>query len=412
MGYTGRIIKGVSWIAGVRVVTRLLSFGKTLIIARVLSPEDFGLFGIAVLVLTFVEIFTETGVNIFLIKEKENIDKYINTAWIVSIVRGLLIALLIVISSPFIAHFFNAPDALNLLLLISLVPLARGFINPSIIKFLKDLLFHKEFYYRSSTILVEALVSSVLVIMTHNVMSLVWGLLIGVLFEIALSFVIIKPRPHFTFEMPLFKKIVGYGKWITASTIFNYFYQHGDDIAVGRLLGTGALGIYDMAYRISLIPLLDVSDVVIKTTFPVYVHIADDTKRLRRAFFRSLGAIIGITLPIGLILFFFPEQIVRVLLGDQWLEAVPVLKILAIFGVIRAVSVFSSSVFLSVEKQRVYTFVSFVGMIGLAVTVVPLINNYGIVGAALAALIGTSLTLIPISYFLYKVLFIRQPLER
>ena len=402
MGYTRNTIKGVSWIGAIRIVTRLLSFAKTLVIARALAPHDFGLFGIATLVLTFVEIFTETGINVFLMKERENIDKYISTAWIVSIIRGLLIASVIAVSSPFVANFFKAEDALPLLLLISLVPLARGFINPSIIKFQKDLLFQKEFFFRTSIFLIETAISVGLVLLTNNVLSLIIGLLVGVLFEIYLSFMLITPRPKFTFEMPLFKNIIGYGKWITASTVFNYFYQHGDDIIVGRLLGTGALGLYDMAYRISLIPLSDVSDVVTKVTFPVYVKIADDKKRFLRAFLQTMGAIGGLTIPVGILLFFFPEFIISLLLGEKWLGAAPVLKILAIFGVVRALSVFCASLFLVIDKQRVFTLITLVGLVGLSVPIIPLTERYGIVGAGTAALIGTTLTIPVIGYYLTK----------
>lgn len=402
MGYTRDIIKGTGWIGSIRVITRALTFGKTLIIARVLSPSDFGLFGIATLVLTFVEIFTETGVNVFLVQEKSEIDHFINTAWIVSLIRGGLIASVIALSAPLVAIFFKSPNATGMLLLISLVPLARGFINPAIIKFQKEMLFHKQFYYQASIAFVEAVVSSILVIVTHNVASLIMGLLASVLFEICISFMLIGPRPILKFEGQLFRKVIGYGKWITASTILNYFYQHGDDIAVGRILGTGALGIYDMAYRISLIPLSDVSDVLTQVTFPIYVRISDDKKRLLRAFLRTFLAIGGLASFAGLILFFFPSQLISLLLGDKWLPAVPVLRVLAIFGVIRAISVFSTTVFLSIEKEKVFTLVALVGLVGLALPIVPLVNKFGIVGAGLAALIGTSATLPVIIFYLVR----------
>ena len=408
MGYTGKIIKGVSWIAAIRVVTRVLSFIKTLVIARILSPNDFGLFGIATLVLTFVEIFTETGVNVFLVQEKEYTDHYISTAWSVSILRGLIIAVVIASTSVLVAAFFRAPLASQLLLFISLVPLARGFINPSIVKFQKELLFNKEFYYRTSIFLVEVIVTSVLVILTHNVYSLIFGLLISVVFEIIISFMIIGPRPSLSFDLEKFKKVIGYGKWITASTILNYFYQHGDDIAVGRLLGTASLGTYDMAYRISLIPLSDIGDVVARVTFPVYVKIADDLERLRRAFIRSALSVLILVSPIGIVLFFFPQEIIQLVLGEKWLPAADVLRVLAIFGIIRALSVFMSTFFLSIKKPQIFTLISVVGLSGLAITIVPFIMRWGIVGAGYSALLGTSVTIPVLIYFLYKVLYLHE----
>src|SRR3989344_3487262 len=119
MGYTKEAIKGVSWLGAFRLFTRLLSFLRTIVIARILSPSQFGVYGIAVLALSLVEILTETGINVFIVQRKENIRKYINTAWIISIIRGVLISSLIFISSFFVSAFFKSPDALSLLMLVS-----------------------------------------------------------------------------------------------------------------------------------------------------------------------------------------------------------------------------------------------------------------------------------------------------
>jgi len=91
---------------GLRVSTRLLAFVKIAILARILTPSQFGLFGIALLVLAFLETMTESGINIFLIQEKAKLERYNDTAWLVSIFRGLLISLIIFLSADAISSFF------------------------------------------------------------------------------------------------------------------------------------------------------------------------------------------------------------------------------------------------------------------------------------------------------------------
>lgn len=405
MGYTSQALKGFSYLSFVRLSIRALSLFKNLIIARALSPLQFGSFGIATLVLVFAEILTETGINTFLIQHKENIDKYINTSWAISILRGILIAALIVTSATFISEFFNNPASKDLLLLIAIVPFLRGFINPSVVKLQKELLFRKQFYYQSSVFLVETFVAIVFVVVTKKTESLIYGMIIGVLFEILISFLIVKPLPRPAFSLRLFKNVFGYGKWITIQTIFNYFYQHGDDIVVGKLLGATSLGFYDMAYRISLVPLTDVSDVVSKVTLPVYVRISNEKDRLRRAFIRTLIGICSIVIPVGIIFYLYPEEIIMVLLGEKWLIAAPVLKILGIFAFIRAISSFAMSIFIPLGKQNIFTLVSFIGLIGLGITIFPLTQAYGIQGAALSALFGSALTIPVIAFFVRKYLW-------
>ena len=405
MGYSRQIIKGISWVAGIRVITRILSFLKTVVIARVLTPSQFGVFGIATLILTLIEILTETGINVFLIQEKENIDSYINTAWVVSIIRGILIGLVIALVAPFVANFFHVGTYSSLILLISLVPVIRGFINPSIVTFRKEMQFNKDFIYNISVFLVETIVTITLVLVTHHVSSLIWGMISGSVFEVYITFHMAYPRPHFEFHKERFLKVLNFGKWITTSTILNYFYQHGDDIAVGRLLGATALGYYDMAYRLSLVPLSDISDVITKVTFPVYVKISEDRKRLQRAIIRSLLFVTLCVVPIGLVLYFFPKQIILLIFGEKWLPAVPALQVLGIFGMIRALSSCASAVFLSAQQQKIFTLITTVGLLGLVSTIVPFVIKWGIVGAGLSALLGTFLTLPFIGFFLYTVFF-------
>ena len=148
MGYFKETIKGLSWIGTLRGLSRVLTFLKTIIIARILVPFQFGVFGIVSLILTFLEILTETGVNVILIQEETLSQSYINSAWVVSILRGILISLLMIFPRETVASFFHTPEVANLLLLASIIPILRGLINPTIIKFQKELRFDKEFRYR------------------------------------------------------------------------------------------------------------------------------------------------------------------------------------------------------------------------------------------------------------------------
>ena len=145
-GYTKDAVRGFSWIGSFRISSRMISFLRTILIARILSPAQFGVFGITAFVLSFAEIITETGINILLIQEKGNVKSYFNTAFVISVIRGFIISVLILISAPFIANFFNNEDLIPLLQLVSFVPFIRGFINPAVILFLKNLDYKREFY--------------------------------------------------------------------------------------------------------------------------------------------------------------------------------------------------------------------------------------------------------------------------
>lgn len=386
-----------------RILSRLITFAKTAVIARALTPSQFGLFGIASLTLSLLEMLTETGINIIIIQSKRNLEEYISSAWVVSIIRGALLSLIIILAAPFIASFFNTENAKEILLFISLIPFVRGFINPAIVQFQKDLKFKQEFILRSMIFLFDACITIVFVLFTHSPYALVWGMLSGAMLEVFLSFLFIRPLPRFILEKEYFSEIFHKGKWVTMYGIFNYFAQEGDSIAVGRLLGSSSLGTYQMAYKISTLPISEVTDVFGKVVFPVYTKIADDTERLFKAFLKSTAAISVSASVIGLIIFNFPREIILLLLGEQWLSAAQVLQVLALYGVLRAIFGSASTVFLAKGKQQYVTYMTFVRFLGLLITIYPLVLWFGIIGAAYAALFSVLLEIPIIMYYLFNI---------
>ena len=403
MGYTKDALRGISWIGSFRIVTRVISFLRTAIVARILNPSQVGTFGIIAFVLSFSEIITETGINILLIQQKEQINKFINTAYVVSIIRGFIISLLIVLTSQFIATFYNDQALLHLLLLTSLIPVVRGFINPSIVKFLKELNYKKEFYYRTSIFAVESIVTLVAVFILKSTEALVIGLIFGAFFEVVLSFVIATPRPELRFDKVIFRSILKQGKWLTTAGLFNFLYHNGDDMVVGKMLGTSALGVYEMAYKLSMLPITEVGDIVTRSTFPVFTKFSDDKQRLKKGMIKMVAATTLLVLPLGLVLILFPRQIIEVVLGSQWVSGASILQVLAVFGVIRAISYSTSSVFLALKRQDLVSHITLASLIGMGLTIVPFISLWGLPGAAASVLFGTFVALPVILFFLRKV---------
>jgi len=402
MGYTKQTIKGISWIGAFRIVTRIISFARTALLARLLTPRDFGVFGIATLVLSFLEIVTETGINIILVQKKENINEFINTAWVTSIIRGVLISIFIIILTPFIAGFFNDTSAVLMLYVISVVPLIRGFINPSITKFIKDLEFKKEFMYRTSIFFVESVVSLGIVFYSQSVIGLAFGLICGAFFEVILSFIVVRPRPQFIFDKDKLFDVLGKGKWLTATGIFQYLYQNIDDVVVAKMVNVSTFGIYDMAYRISMLPITEISDVIGRVTFPVFVHMNTEIERLRTAFLKSFILTAAIVIPIGLIFYIFSKEIVLLLLGSQWIQASEILKVLALFGVIRALTQTAVPVLYAINKQDIMTKISILNFLIIAIVIFPAVSAYGVIGAAYAAVISHLLAVPYLIYVLKK----------
>ncbi|RJR29997.1 lipopolysaccharide biosynthesis protein [Candidatus Microgenomates bacterium] len=405
MGYKKEAVKGVGWVGAFRVTTRGVSFVRTIVLARVLAPAQFGVFGIATLVLSLLEILTETGVNVVLIQKRQSADEYINTAWIVSIVRGLFIAFLLVILAPFIAAFFNSSESETLVYLISLVAIIRGFINPSIVNMQKNLQFGREFWFRFVIFAFDSFVAVVVSLMTRSATGMVIGLIAGSLLELAMSFVLIKPRPKFIFEAKKLGEVVGAGKWVTTAGVFQFGFRQGDDAVVGKILGETQLGFYQVAYKISTLPISEVTDVFNRVVFPVYTKIAHEKQRLRRAFIKTTAVVFLLSSVMGIFLFLLSDYIVPFVLGDQWLPVVPLVKILSIFGIVQAVSNSANSLLLAAEGQKQLTNTTFVSVVAMLAAIIPLTRAYGLIGASLAPLVGAIAAMPLVFYYVYKILW-------
>jgi len=375
------ILRGISWIGLFRVVFRVISFVKIAILARLLTPFDFGIFAVASLVLALLEKITETGINVFLIQENKELEEYVNTAWVVSIIRGLMISLLMFFFARIIANFFHIKEAIYLLRLISIVPLLRGFINPAIIKFQKNLQFNKEFYLRSTLVFADLIVCLAVVFITGSVIGLVYGLITSTIFEIVFSFIFIVPRPHLFFDKQQAKTIIFRGKWVNFYGLTDYLFENLDNMVVGRILGTSYLGFYNMAYKISYLPISEVAQVFSTVSFPSYVKMNDNKKQVKDYLIKISLSVLMLTVPAMLALFFWPKQLIGIFLGEKWLEITPVLKILAIFGVLKGYIYSCYSLFLAVKRQNYVSIISFSGLLGLVLTIIPFTVRMGLVGA-------------------------------
>lgn len=405
MGYRKDAIKGISWMTFLRVVTRSLTFVRLAVLGRILTPTEFGYFGIATLLLSLLEILTETGINVFLVQEKSHIKEYLNSAWVVSMIRGIILGIVIFVLAPFIANFFQVPEATNVIALMALVPLIRGFINPAIISYQKNLLFYNEFRIRSILFFVDVSISIIAGFILRSAESFTWGLIASALIEVALSYILIPLWPKMVIEIKKIQHVIRKSFWVTLTGIFLYFADNGDNLTVGKILGSASLGIYQVAYKFSTLPISEITAVVNSVTFPVFSRFSDDKPRLRNAFIKvSIGTTLG-SFILGTLIFIFARPIITIFMGDQWIAAVPVVQVLVIYGVLRTLFGNFPPLFLAVGKQKYVAQLTLSRMIGLGILIIPMVSIFGMIGAGYAMLISMFFEIPLTLFFARKVLY-------
>ncbi|MHA1334053.1 MAG: oligosaccharide flippase family protein, partial [Candidatus Odinarchaeia archaeon] len=260
-------VSGV-WAFTVRILSRAAYFIQLLVLAALLSPDDFGLMGIALLSISALETLTLTGFNEAIIQRKEYDEDHLNSAWAISIIRGIILSVTLIALSPLIAGFFGDPAISSILIVVSSIFLFTGLNNVGVIFFRKELEFKQQFLFQSSGIIADVICSIVAAFILRNVWALIIGLLAKNIVMLLVSYKIHPYRPKLKLNLSKAKELFSFGKWFLISTVIVFLLTQGDDILVGKLLGIAALGLYQMAYNLSNIPATEITHVVSEVTFP------------------------------------------------------------------------------------------------------------------------------------------------
>jgi len=223
-------------------------------------------------------------------------------------------------------------------------------------------------------------------------LGLVLGLIAGAIVEVILSFALIKYHPKIKFDIRLAKKITSAGKWVTGSTIFNFLFSEGDDTLVGKLLGKYDLGIYQISYKIATLPLTEITNVANTVTFPIFVQISNEKKRIAKVFIKTALIIGLLSFVLSTFIFLFADTIVAILLGSAWSDSVDLIKLLVIFGFIRAIAISCNPLFNALKKQKYVTLYTTISFVLMAMTIFPLMQKFGLRGVIYSVIISSSIS--------------------
>lgn len=400
-GLLDKAVIGGLWLFSLRITQQILIVVRLVILARLLSPNDFGLMGIALLTMTVIESLTQTGFDVALIQRKERTEDYLDSAWTVGILRGLaLFGILQVLASP-AAQFFGSPDAEMLIRVIGLSLVFRGWLNIGTVYFRKELEFGKQFAFEFSGRVADFVVAVVAGIILKNAWVLVLAYISADFIRVVASYVIHPYRPRLKLEIRKARDLFDFGKWILGSSALVFFLNRGDKALVGRLLGATMLGFYEVGHKISNFSATEFALVISEVTIPAYSKLQERIGRLREGYLRVLQVTAFFSVPLaGLIVVLAPE-LTRTLLGEKWLTAIPAMRALALGGALRSIIATTGPVYMGTGKPRIMTKYQAVQLSILVALVYPLTHYWGILGTAIAV---TLAAIIPLGLFLRGVI--------
>ena len=398
------VARGGFWMLASKIGTRLLGLLRTLVLARLLLPEDFGLIGIAMLTVSLVEMFTETGFSNALIQKKGDIGGYLDTAWTFSIVRSLALFAVIFLSAPLIAHFFNAPASGSVVRAFAVTMIISASRNPGIIYFLKDLTLSRQFLIEISTFIVNTAVAVSIAVLFRSVWALVFGGIAGSLTMFAMSYAVHGYRPRFRLDKGKILELYRYGRWISLSFVLYYFIANGPSIAVGRLFGAASLGLYQMAYTIGSLSAAEISNIVSAVTFAAYAKMQGDPERLKKAFLRVSGLTMLLIFPATAGILLLTPEIFACLLGSKWMAAMPAARILCFNGLLLGMASLATPVFNAMARPDISAKLQIIQLALLVLLLYPLSRIGGTEGAATALAVSFAVFASGAFWFVFRLL--------
>jgi PST family polysaccharide transporter len=323
-----KVASGSVWTVGARLTSRAIDLATMLVLARLLTPSDFGLVAIAMSVIVIVEAILEMPVSAALVRMPEITADHYDTAFTVSLLRGLAVTLILCsLSIPF-ASFYKDARLILLVCALSLAPAARGLTSPKMVDFVKTLSFWREFAMEISGKAAALAIAVSVAVVFRSYWSIALGTIVAPLTNTVVSYIFAPYRPRLS--LGKMSALQGFLGWVVVAQVLNAINWQADRLILGKLTSAAALGEFSNANDLASIPLGTVTGPATRPLLSAFTLIQSDPKRLAASYQSSAAAMVTLGLPILLGESLIADPVVRLMFGAKWIGAIPLLHWLAL----------------------------------------------------------------------------------
>jgi len=326
-GLRKRLTAGALWTAGGRIAVNLIGLASTLVLARLLTPADFGLVAIATVVLSIANAATELSLSSALIQRQNPLREHYDTAWTLNILRALVIAIALAIAAFPVSVAFKDDRLIGIFLVMGAAAMMSGFVNPRLVDFRRQLSFRQEVLTDFVNKFAGFAVAAALALEYRSYWALVIGSLAAQTAGMITSYVIIPYAPRFSLRD--WRSLFSFSGWLALSSGLNAVNYRADQLAVGAVLGANPLGQYSVGDNLANLPVRESTTPLANVLFPAFARLQDDQVRLRAAYLRAQSVLVAVALPVGVGFALLAAPLFNLVLGPQWSSAALVAQILS-----------------------------------------------------------------------------------
>lgn len=323
-----QMLHGSVWMVAMRWAMRGIGLVSTLILARLLSPEDFGVVAMTMAGMQILNVlFTESGLRIALIRHPDPQRVHYDTAWTLSILLGALVGLMIFAAAPLVADYFEEPLIADLMRILALSPLIQGFENIGTVNLQKHLRFSADFRFNVATKIAAFVATLGLAVWLQNYWALVLGTLASMVARTLISYLASSYRPRLCLKAT--SELFGFSVWVLFSGLGEHATNLADRLIAGRLFGPESVGFYHVASELAVAPARELTVSITRALQPVYALLAADPRDLGVKYVSAIGVVATISLPASIGLALVASDLVPIVLGEKWRASGPLIAWLA-----------------------------------------------------------------------------------
>jgi len=384
--------------AGRGVIWNFLTFGvskgilllTTSLLARLLTKEDFGLVAIAVVAINYLSVIKDLGLGLALIQRRDDVEEAANTVFTINTLLGIGLSLLVLPIAPLFAAYFQEPQVTPVLRWLGLSFTLNALGATHINLLMRDLDYRRKFIPDISNTIVKGIISLWMAFAGFGVWALVFGQLTGALASVIAAWAVKPWRPRITVNFAIARQLVQFGASVTGVDILTVFVDNLSYLIIGRMLGVAALGVFSISYRLPEMLIVGNLWLIASVLFPAFSSIQDQPEELRRGFLVSIRLVQLIVMPLCLGLFVAADPIVRVFFGEQWLEAIPLLRLLSLYALVYSVGYHAGDVYKAIGRPDILFKLNLMSILVL-VPALMIGSQFGLIGFAWGYLIAIAL---------------------
>jgi O-antigen/teichoic acid export membrane protein len=338
MSLKKQAISGVKWTSLSSILVAVIQLIQLAVLAHYLNASDFGLMAIVSVIIGFSALFMDMGISASIIHKQDITHIQLSSLYWLNIAAGLLLFILVYLSAPYVAAFYNESELVPLVRLLALTFVLSAVGNQYAILLQKSLRFALIAKINILSVFGAFILSVLLAANGFGVYALVYGTISNIVVSTLLNVLIgIKEhRPALCYSHTEIRPMISFGMYQMGERAINYFNSQFDVILIGKLLGTEALGIYSIAKNLAMRPAMIINPVITRVAFPVMAKVQDDIPRLKGIYLRTINYLSSINFPIYLLIALLAEPIIYLFFSEKWEGSIVILQILALYYAIRS----------------------------------------------------------------------------